>query len=264
VDVVRRLLHSDVAKCLLHHSSVVEDFRNSLELVKQNAQKANDTYLAHIKQFEEQDALIISKRSLLDAAMEKMVSALEQSKELAEERLKEATIQHQQATDALEQQHKSAVDHTKMAFIKHRAKHESVLEDLRATLNGVHAKYAVAQSHEAERHEKALQEQRAGAEGVLREVLASRTPRTLATVVTQAMQLDDLELHELKKVVQREQFRRERAEGAAEVRLCDICYDHDRDTIFACGHLACGQCADGLQNCHLCQALITSRGPVFM
>jgi hypothetical protein len=260
VDVVRRLLHPDVVKCLVRNSSLVEYLQNSVDEVTQKAQKEKDTYLAHIKQ-------IRRHWNQMDAAFETKIRELEQLKKSAEQEHKEAIIQHRQANNAHEQRHKKAVDQQKRERNEQKVRQEqqeSLLEEKRAAMNNMRAMYEESRSHEATRHETALREQRAEAEGVLREVLATRTPRTLAAVVTQARQLVDLELHELKKEVQREQFRLARAEGAAEMRLCDICYDHDRDTSFGCGHLACGQCADGLQNCHLCQALITSRGPIFM
>jgi hypothetical protein len=64
----------------------------------------------------------------------------------------------------------------------------------------------------------------------------------------------DAELGELERVVHEERAKRHQA--ALE---CAICLDRPKDTALGCGHQACSQCAQDLQDCHICQQSITLR-----
>jgi hypothetical protein len=123
-------------------------------------------------------------------------------------------------------------------------------------------KHSEAARKREERIKETEDKHREEAAVVLQEAL--QATRTLTAVTEQTIGLGAKDLRELKRRVQHEEIRRERVAAAAEVRQCEICFDRDRDTVFNCGHLACGGCASVLQNRHLCQALILFRGPIFL
>lgn len=49
----------------------------------------------------------------------------------------------------------------------------------------------------------------------------------------------------------------------ADARLCAVCLDREKNTVFGCGHLACESCAASLTICHMCRAVVTARIRVY-
>mmetsp|Transcript_28072 Transcript_28072/g.66292 ORF Transcript_28072/g.66292 Transcript_28072/m.66292 type:complete len:500 (-) Transcript_28072:107-1606(-) len=48
-----------------------------------------------------------------------------------------------------------------------------------------------------------------------------------------------------------------------EAKLCSICMDRAKDTVFGCGHFTCGECAETLAECPMCRKPITARIKTF-
>ncbi len=51
-------------------------------------------------------------------------------------------------------------------------------------------------------------------------------------------------------------------ETPEEKLCCSICMDRPCDLAFACGHLACSECAELLDTCHICQRAISEKIPL--
>lgn len=45
--------------------------------------------------------------------------------------------------------------------------------------------------------------------------------------------------------------------------LCSVCLDRVRCVAFMCGHSACAQCAQSLQQCHMCRVPIRRKINLF-
>ncbi len=46
-------------------------------------------------------------------------------------------------------------------------------------------------------------------------------------------------------------------------QCCPICMDRTCDVVFGCGHLACSQCAQTLNICHMCRLEIQQKIHLF-
>ena len=42
---------------------------------------------------------------------------------------------------------------------------------------------------------------------------------------------------------------------------CQICMERDENMVFSCGHGACKECSERLENCHICSQTIQSFSP---
>lgn len=52
-------------------------------------------------------------------------------------------------------------------------------------------------------------------------------------------------------------------EDLEEAKLCPVCIEHRKDTVFQCGHQACNTCAGLLTECPMCRAPIELRIKVY-
>ena len=52
---------------------------------------------------------------------------------------------------------------------------------------------------------------------------------------------------------------RRRLDDLVEGQSCPICLSAPKDTVFQCGHQACGACASPLRTCHICRAPVLKR-----
>ena len=41
--------------------------------------------------------------------------------------------------------------------------------------------------------------------------------------------------------------------------LCPICMERDKNVVFFCGHSACKECSERLEDCHVCRQTIQNR-----
>ena len=75
------------------------------------------------------------------------------------------------------------------------------------------------------------------------------------------------EVVEVKRVREAEQevMRRqgEAEREAREERLCAVCIDVEKDTVFGCGHRAYAACAEKLTDCPICREPVTVRIKIF-
>jgi hypothetical protein len=240
VDVVRYLLDPEIVSCLESYSPEVETLHDDLTRVKYEAEE---------------------RISLLDvtiAQRDEAIRSLESQLMDSEKREQNGILEQKRLRKSAKTQLAVAIEHEMAAMERCEEMRKQHEESARVLVQ----KHSEAAMEREEMIKKTEDKQREEAAVVLREALEAT--RTLAAVTEQSMGLDDADLRELKRRVHYEEIRRERAAAAAEVRQCDICFDRDKDTVFNCGHLACGECASGLRKCHLCQALIMTRWPIFM
>ena len=55
----------------------------------------------------------------------------------------------------------------------------------------------------------------------------------------------------------------EKLSAHEEAQLCAICMEHKKSIVFNCGHLACAECSNLIQRCHMCQADIQARTKIY-
>jgi hypothetical protein len=94
------------------------------------------------------------------------------------------------------------------------------------------------------------------------EIFALRQQAAMPLAELVPSMLDDA-LGELEQVVREERAKRHQAElrrtMELEMQECANCMDRPNDTALGCGHQACSVCVQALQNCHICEQLITLR-----
>jgi hypothetical protein len=163
-----------------------------------------------------------------------------------EKKEQNGTLEQKWLLKSAETELTEAIEHKLAAKGRFKDMHIEHEESVRALV----LKYSEAARKSEETIKETEDKQREEAAVVLQE--APMATRTLTTVTEHTIGLGDKDIRELKRRLQHEEIRRERAAAAAEVRQCEIYFDRDRDTAFNCGHLACGECASVLQNCHLC------------
>lgn len=56
---------------------------------------------------------------------------------------------------------------------------------------------------------------------------------------------------------------KKRLQEQEEAKLCPVCIERAKDTVFGCGHFTCGECAAELSECPMCRAPITARIKTF-
>ena len=56
---------------------------------------------------------------------------------------------------------------------------------------------------------------------------------------------------------------RKKVRSLEDARICSICMERTKDTVFGCGHLACGKCSRSLTTCHICRKNIEVRTKMF-
>ena len=52
--------------------------------------------------------------------------------------------------------------------------------------------------------------------------------------------------------------------ASASPQECGMCLDKPVDCVFDCGHLCCFDCAEMIDNCHICRQPITKRKKVYL
>ncbi|CAK4639918.1 hypothetical protein LEN26_014355 [Aphanomyces euteiches] len=96
------------------------------------------------------------------------------------------------------------------------------------------------------------------AEGLPRDVIACSHCTYINPNVLAVCSMCGLELKPVNKTSNVEELL-ERIHALEEAKLCAICEEHVKDTVFGCGHETCAICAPKLTECPVCRQEITTR-----